>query len=116
MDALLRFAPAYFEYMSKAIFHGVDPTPDSIRRSFLTLALLQLPTILAKIFGFYRIGLRNPATGKVMRLDVLVMEVSCSSLLTSTRLTLYLHRTSSTSDSSLKSSISKARLATGTLQ
>ncbi|KAM0788818.1 hypothetical protein ACM66B_002904 [Microbotryomycetes sp. NB124-2] len=55
MDALLRFAPAYFEYMSKAIFHG-------------------LPTILAKIFGFYRIGLRNPTTGKVMRLDVLVME------------------------------------------
>ncbi|KAK4057967.1 Mitochondrial distribution and morphology protein 12 [Microbotryomycetes sp. JL221] len=55
MDALLRFAPAYFEYMSKAIFHG-------------------LPTILAKIFGFYRLGLRNPTTGKVMRLDVLVME------------------------------------------
>lgn len=24
MDALLRFAPAYFEYMSKAIFHGVS--------------------------------------------------------------------------------------------
>lgn len=36
----------------------------------------QLPTILAKVFGFYRIGLRNPTTGKVMRLDVLVMEVS----------------------------------------
>lgn len=36
---------------------------------------LQLPTILAKIFGFYRIGLRNPTTGKVMRVDVLVMEV-----------------------------------------
>lgn len=35
----------------------------------------QLPTILAKIYGFYRIGLRNPATGKVMRLDILVMEV-----------------------------------------
>jgi hypothetical protein len=24
MDALLRFAPAYFEYMSKAIFQGVS--------------------------------------------------------------------------------------------
>ncbi|KAL8278325.1 hypothetical protein RQP46_009217 [Phenoliferia psychrophenolica] len=55
MDSLLRFAPAYFDYMSKAFFHG-------------------LPTLLAKIYGFYRIGLRNPATGKVMRLDVLVME------------------------------------------
>jgi 1-phosphatidylinositol-3-phosphate 5-kinase len=76
MDALLRFAPAYFEYMSKAIFHGVVFTPNPVSRSFLTLAPLQLPTILAKIFGFYRIGLRNPATGKVMRLDVLVMEVN----------------------------------------
>ncbi|KAK4700951.1 hypothetical protein P7C70_g5290, partial [Phenoliferia sp. Uapishka_3] len=55
MDSLLRFAPAFFDYMSKALFHG-------------------LPTLLAKIYGFYRIGLRNPTTGKVMRLDVLVME------------------------------------------
>ncbi|KAI5477182.1 1-phosphatidylinositol-3-phosphate 5-kinase [Pseudohyphozyma bogoriensis] len=55
MDALLRFAPAYFSYMSKSLFHG-------------------LPTILAKIYGQYRISLRNPTTGKVVRLDVLVME------------------------------------------
>lgn len=45
------------------------------------MSRVQLPTILAKIFGFYRIGLRNPTTGKVMRLDVLVMEVRRSSLL-----------------------------------
>lgn len=31
MDSLLRFAPAYFEYMSKAFFHGVsDPETSMI--------------------------------------------------------------------------------------
>lgn len=73
MDALLRFAPAYFEYMSKAIFHGVcNLVIPSILQSDLTLR--QVPTLLAKIFGFYRIGLRNTATGKTMRIDVLLME------------------------------------------
>lgn len=37
--------------------------------------LSQRPTVLAKILGFYRIGLRNSTTGKVTRLDILVMEV-----------------------------------------
>jgi 1-phosphatidylinositol-3-phosphate 5-kinase len=55
MDAFLKFAPAYFEYMSRAFFHG-------------------LSTILAKIFGFYRIGYRNTVTGRQMSMDVLVME------------------------------------------
>ncbi|KAF7727960.1 1-phosphatidylinositol-3-phosphate 5-kinase [Apophysomyces ossiformis] len=34
----------------------------------------QLPTVLAKILGFYSIGYKNSATGKSMRMDVLVME------------------------------------------
>ncbi|KAI8996739.1 hypothetical protein BC832DRAFT_297099 [Gaertneriomyces semiglobifer] len=55
MDALYKFAPAYFEYMSQAIFH-------------------ELPTVLAKIFGFYRISFKNPTTGKSMRFDCFVME------------------------------------------
>ncbi|KAI9286432.1 hypothetical protein BC943DRAFT_321970 [Umbelopsis sp. AD052] len=55
MDAFLRFAPAYFQYMSRAFFH-------------------ELPTVLAKIFGFYSIGFKNAATGKSMRMDVLIME------------------------------------------
>ncbi|KAI8907211.1 hypothetical protein EDD86DRAFT_192392 [Gorgonomyces haynaldii] len=55
MDALYKFAPAYFEYMSQAFFH-------------------ELPTVLAKIFGFYRIGFKNPSTGKNMKMDLLVME------------------------------------------
>ncbi len=54
-DALLKFAPAYFEYMSQAFFHD-------------------LPTVLAKMLGFYQISMRNPVTGKALKLDVLVME------------------------------------------
>lgn len=34
----------------------------------------QLPTVLAKIFGFYRIGYKNTVTGKQIRMDVVVME------------------------------------------
>lgn len=55
LDAFLGFAPAYFQYMSEAFFS-------------------ELPTVLAKIFGFYSIGYNNSATGKSMRMDVLVME------------------------------------------
>ncbi|KAL1914822.1 uncharacterized protein VTP21DRAFT_7914 [Calcarisporiella thermophila] len=55
MEAFLKFAPAYFYYMSEAFFHD-------------------LPTILAKIFGFYRISFKNGSTGRSMRWDVLVME------------------------------------------
>ncbi|KAI9319827.1 hypothetical protein BX666DRAFT_1916690 [Dichotomocladium elegans] len=55
MDAFLRFAPAYFQYMSEAFFH-------------------ELPTVLSKNFGLYRIGYKNTATGKSMKMDILVME------------------------------------------
>jgi 1-phosphatidylinositol-3-phosphate 5-kinase len=39
LEALISFSPAYFEYMSQAFFH-------------------ELPTVLAKIFGFYQIGFK----------------------------------------------------------
>ncbi|ORX50150.1 hypothetical protein DM01DRAFT_1308441 [Hesseltinella vesiculosa] len=55
LDAFLDFAPAYFQYLSKAFF-------------------MELPTVLAKIFGFYSIGYKNSSTGNSMRMDVLVME------------------------------------------
>ncbi len=55
MDAFCKFAPQYFEYMSHAFFH-------------------ELPTILAKIFGFYRISVKNLVTGKSLKLEVAVME------------------------------------------
>ncbi|KAJ3019368.1 UNVERIFIED_CONTAM: 1-phosphatidylinositol-3-phosphate 5-kinase [Siphonaria sp. JEL0065] len=55
MEALLKFAPFYFTYISEAFFH-------------------KLPTVLAKLFGFYRIAYKNPATNKSLKMDVLVME------------------------------------------
>ncbi|KAG5437249.1 hypothetical protein PCANB_001042 [Pneumocystis canis] len=54
-EAFIKFAPSYFEYMSQAFFH-------------------ELPTVMAKIIGFYQIGSRNPHTGKVTKMDVLVTE------------------------------------------
>ncbi|CAN6624043.1 1-phosphatidylinositol 3-phosphate 5-kinase Fab1p [Trichomonascus vanleenenianus] len=55
MDAFLMFAPSYFDYMAQAFFHD-------------------LPTVLAKIFGFYQIHIRNPITGKTLKMDLIVME------------------------------------------
>lgn len=55
MDALTKFAPAYFDYTRKA-FQG------------------QRPTVLAKIYGFFKIGFNNAITGKAMKMNVLIME------------------------------------------
>lgn len=49
------FAPHYFAHMAECLMHGK-------------------PTTLAKIFGLYRISMRNQATNKSYKLDVLVME------------------------------------------
>lgn len=45
LQMFLDFAPAYFEYMSKALYH-------------------RLPTALVKILGVYEVGARNSVTGK----------------------------------------------------
>ncbi|KZV78621.1 hypothetical protein EXIGLDRAFT_633621, partial [Exidia glandulosa HHB12029] len=63
MEAVATFAPAYFDYMSAAIAAG-------------------RPTLLAKIFGFYRIAFRILVPGpkgarptwKTKRMNMLVME------------------------------------------
>ncbi|KZT55422.1 hypothetical protein CALCODRAFT_353571 [Calocera cornea HHB12733] len=55
LAAMTKFAPKYFEYMSNAF---------SMKR----------PSVLAKVFGFYKIGYKNPNTGRAMRLNLLVME------------------------------------------
>ncbi|KAF9202093.1 hypothetical protein BGZ49_007733 [Haplosporangium sp. Z 27] len=52
-DALLKFAPKYFEYMEKTN---------------------EAPTVLAKIFGFYTLKIKNKDTGHALKIDVLVME------------------------------------------
>ncbi|KAF9093343.1 1-phosphatidylinositol-3-phosphate 5-kinase [Mortierella sp. AD031] len=55
LEAFIKFAPHYFEYMQKAIYH-------------------KQPTVLAKIFGFYRVGYKYGALGRSMNMDVLIME------------------------------------------
>lgn len=54
-QAFLTFAPAYFSIMAEALFH-------------------ELPTVIAKMVGFYQIIIKNPATGTDIKWDVLVME------------------------------------------
>jgi 1-phosphatidylinositol-3-phosphate 5-kinase len=54
-QAFLRFAPAYFNIMAEALFHD-------------------LPSVIAKMLGFYQIVIKNPATGTEIKWDVLVME------------------------------------------
>lgn len=55
LDAFIKFAPSYFEYMAQAIFHD-------------------LPTALAKIFGFYQLQVKNPNLSKNYKMDVIIME------------------------------------------
>lgn len=55
LQMFLESAPAYFEYLSKAFFHG-------------------LPTVLCKIVGVYQIGYHNRLTGKRSMEQVAVMQ------------------------------------------
>ncbi|KAL1412846.1 Mitochondrial distribution and morphology protein 12 [Vanrija albida] len=55
MDAITKFAPAYFEYTSTAFQRG-------------------RPTALAKTYGIFKIGFRNAVTGVSMHMNVLVQE------------------------------------------
>lgn len=54
-SAFLRFAPAYFMIMAEALFHD-------------------LPSVIAKMLGFFQIYIKNPMTGAEIKLDLLVME------------------------------------------
>jgi 1-phosphatidylinositol-3-phosphate 5-kinase len=58
LQMFLDCAPAYFEYLSKAFFHG-------------------LPTCLCKIVGVYQIGYHNRVTGKRSMEQVAIMQVRC---------------------------------------
>ncbi|CEP61751.1 1-phosphatidylinositol-3-phosphate 5-kinase LALA0_S03e10132g [Lachancea lanzarotensis] len=55
LDSFIKFAPSYFEYMAQAMFHD-------------------LPTAMAKVFGFYQIQTKNSESGKSFQMDVLIME------------------------------------------
>ena len=54
-QAFLRFAPAYFQLMGEALFH-------------------ELPSVIAKMVGFYQIIIKNPVTGVEFNWFLLVME------------------------------------------
>ena len=54
-QAFLRFAPAYFRIMSESLFH-------------------ELPSVIAKMLGFYQIIIKNPITGIEFNWFLLVME------------------------------------------
>lgn len=55
LQMFLDCAPAYFEYLTKAFFHG-------------------LPTVLCKILGVFQIGVHNRVTGKRSMEQVAVMQ------------------------------------------
>lgn len=54
-SAFLRFAPGYFSIMAEALFHD-------------------LPSVIAKMVGFFQVLIKNPLTGVDVRLDLLVTE------------------------------------------
>lgn len=54
-QAFLKFAPAYFQIMSEALFH-------------------ELPSAIAKMFGFYQVIIKNPATNTEFNWYLLLME------------------------------------------
>ncbi|AEO70229.1 uncharacterized protein THITE_2121365 [Thermothielavioides terrestris NRRL 8126] len=54
-SSFLRFAPDYFSIMAEALFHD-------------------LPSVIAKMFGFFRVFIKNPLTNTDIKLDLLVME------------------------------------------
>lgn len=54
-SAFLKFAPAYFNIMAEALFHD-------------------LPSVIAKMLGFFQVVIRNPLTNTEIKLDLLVME------------------------------------------
>jgi hypothetical protein len=55
LQMFLDYAPAYFEYMAKHFFHGME-------------------TVLCKVLGVYTIGYQNRATGKRYMEQVVVMQ------------------------------------------
>ncbi|KAL2798931.1 hypothetical protein BJX66DRAFT_14637 [Aspergillus keveii] len=54
-QAFLKFAPAYFQIMSEVLFH-------------------ELPSAIAKMFGFYQVIIKNPATNTEFNWYLLLME------------------------------------------
>ncbi|KAJ2971389.1 hypothetical protein NQ176_g7716 [Zarea fungicola] len=54
-SAFLNFAPGYFTIMAEALFHD-------------------LPSVIAKMLGFFQVIIKNPITGTDIKLDLILME------------------------------------------
>ncbi|KAM3467848.1 hypothetical protein MY5147_008530 [Beauveria neobassiana] len=54
-SAFLNFAPGYFSIMAEALFHD-------------------LPSVIAKMLGFFQVIIKNPVTGTDVKLDLILME------------------------------------------
>ncbi|OAA62195.1 1-phosphatidylinositol-3-phosphate 5-kinase (Fab1) [Cordyceps fumosorosea ARSEF 2679] len=54
-SAFLNFAPGYFTIMAEALFHD-------------------LPSVIAKMLGFFQVIIKNPITGTDVKLDLVLME------------------------------------------
>ena len=70
---MISFAPSYFEYMSNAVASKVC-TSCQTKTELFSYIIAQRPTLLAKIFGAYKIAYKNPILGRVVRMNLLVME------------------------------------------
>ena len=75
------FAPAYFDYMSSAVEADVSVQSIAAKsKARLTVLHLQRPTLLAKIFGCFKITFRkthshgDSSKAKVTQMNLLVME------------------------------------------
>ena len=73
------FAPTYFDYMSSSFTAGVCLLLITLSSVLITLALCQRPTLLAKIFGCFKVTWKTtshfgPGKPKINQLNLLVME------------------------------------------
>ena len=74
------FAPAYFDYMSSSFTAGVRLLPITLYFLFLLLMPFdQRPTLLAKIFGCFKVTWKStsysgPGKPKVNQMNLVVME------------------------------------------
>lgn len=67
MDAFTKFAPPYFKYMNDSLVNDASPFPSVLPTCSMLITghFCQRPTLLAKIFGVYKLGYRSPTRGNM---------------------------------------------------
>jgi len=80
LQTMETFAPAYFDYMSSAITDNVRYRSYHYCMLLILFSIFQRPTLLAKVFGCYKITFKKtnkdrvPAKSKSTQMNLLVME------------------------------------------